>query len=544
MNTSTAQSGQKNPNSIFQDKNFYVINLLTVMTIMGATIYNPAIPAIQRHFNVSQEQVAWVSTIFQIPGAIITPIFGILADYFGRKQILVPSLLAFALGGVMSGFAENFSSLIGWRLLQGIGTSSLEPLQLTLIGDLYRGRKLGTVMALNAALIGITSAFFPLIGGILGQFDWRYTFMPSVLAVLVSIFVITILALPKQQTRPQNFQLKEYLRNALTSVNNHQVIGLLFAIMSFFMLQVGTCLIFIPIFASDLFQTSTIMNGILLTSMSLSLALIAPQLGVLNRKFSEIQLIKIAFVIFSLALFLIPFTPSFWLLFVPMFLLGAAQGLAFPCIQGLLGGLAADESRGAFMSVNSTIQSWGQTLGPLLGGLIIMRWGIKAVFLLSGLYGIIALVIFHLLLRTKKPRTVTPRIRTEVSTLAVEQATILQAEESVTSLQTVVPLLIHTQTNRVIKFPEQFEIINIGKHSDRINPDVDLADYPHANIVSRLHAQIRFDGTSYYIQDMGSSNGTYINKYPMLPGTWYKLKSGLTFSLGKQNLVSFVFQES
>jgi len=543
MNTSTAQSRSKNPNSIFQDKNFYIINLLTVMTILGGTIYNPAVPAIQKHFSVSDDQVAWVSTAFQIPGAIITPIFGILADYFGRKQILIPSLIVFALGGVMSGLATNFPSLVGWRLLQGIGTSSLEPLQLTLIGDLYRGRKLGTVMALNAALIGITSALFPLIGGVLGEFSWRYTFMPSIFAVVVALFVITTLALPKRQSRPQNFQLQGYLRNTWNSINNHQVIGLLFAIMSMFMLQVGPCLIFFPILATEFFKTSTGMNGILLASMSVSLALIAPQLGILSRKFSEIQLIKIAFVIFSTALLLIPIIRNTWFLFVPMLLIGAAQGIAFPCIQGLLGGLSADESRGGFMSVNSTIQSWGQTLGPLLGGLIAMRWGIKSVFLFGGVYAIIALIIFHFLLRTKAPRTVTPRTRTEVSILTTEQATILQAEESVTSLQTVVPLLIHTQTNRVIKFPEQFEIINIGKHSDRINPDVDLADYPHANIVSRLHAQIRFDGTSYYIQDMGSSNGTYINKYPMLPGTWYKLKSGLTFSLGKQNLMSFVFQE-
>lgn len=94
----------------------------------------------------------------------------------------------------------------------------------------------------------------------------------------------------------------------------------------------------------------------------------------------------------------------------------------------------------------------------------------------------------------------------------------------------------------MIELPENFSVIHIGKPNKRIPPDVNLFTLPHSEYISRIHAQIRFDGTDYYIQDMGSANGTYINKYPMLPGIWYKLKPGLHLSFGKRDLVSFIFQ--
>ena len=156
------KSKPKNENSIFQDKNFYIINLITVVAILGGTIHNPSLPTIEKFFQVTEEQASWVSTLFQLPGAFITPIFGILADSFGRKQILIPSLLLFGVSGVFSSFASSFNSLLQWRLFQCIGTASLESLQMTIIADLYRGRQMGEVMAFNASLIGMSSAIFPL----------------------------------------------------------------------------------------------------------------------------------------------------------------------------------------------------------------------------------------------------------------------------------------------------------------------------------------------------------------------------------------------
>ena len=543
-------SKSKSPTNIFRDRNFYIINLVTLMGILGGTLFNPALPTIQKFFNISADAVSWTSTIYQLPSAIITLIFGILADRLGRKQVLLPSLLLFAVGGGLSGLTSNFSNHLGWRFLQGVGAASLEPLQLTVIGDLYRGRTLGIAMAFNASLIGISGAIFPLIGGFVGEFNWRYTFFAALLAVPLALFSLISLKLPKQHNQSEKFELKPYLQSTWNSVNNRPVIGLLFAVMSIFLLQTLS-LTYIPFLASEKFQTSEAQNGIILGSISIALALIASQLHKLTQRISEIKLIKLSFILFAVALIIMPIIPNFWLFFIPMSLLGVAQGIALPSSQALLAGLSAQESRGSFTAINMTLVSWGQTLGPFLGSLAIKYSGIQTVFYSSAVFSLISFAIFNYFLTTKvfsfTAKTIhiaAPSMGKPPMTNTVLLPPMNEELGSSTMIQRPAAQLIYIPTDKIIELPEDFEIITIGKQNSKIPLDIDLSDFPNSEVVSRLHAQLRFDGTHYYIQDMGSTNGTFINKYPVLPEVWYKLKPGLCFSFGRRNLVSFRFDIS
>ncbi|MDF5730434.1 MAG: FHA domain-containing protein [Rhizonema sp. PD38] len=113
-----------------------------------------------------------------------------------------------------------------------------------------------------------------------------------------------------------------------------------------------------------------------------------------------------------------------------------------------------------------------------------------------------------------------------------------------TQLQHVTGGLVHVQTDRLIELPQNLSVIHIGKPNDRIPPDVDVSGFPDSEIVSRIHSDIRIEGDAYYIEDVGSSNGTYINNLPLLPGNRHRLRPGDRISLGKGDLVTFVFQLS
>jgi FHA domain/Double zinc ribbon len=111
-----------------------------------------------------------------------------------------------------------------------------------------------------------------------------------------------------------------------------------------------------------------------------------------------------------------------------------------------------------------------------------------------------------------------------------------------TQIQTSAHQLLHLQTNAVLEIPLHLQVIHIGKPNDQIPPDIDVSGFPSAEVVSRIHANIRVEGENYYIEDVGSANGTYINHNVLAKGHRHLLRIGDRIGLGKGDLVTFTFQ--
>ena len=113
-----------------------------------------------------------------------------------------------------------------------------------------------------------------------------------------------------------------------------------------------------------------------------------------------------------------------------------------------------------------------------------------------------------------------------------------------TQLQVHSAHLFHIQTKTKLELPSHLSVIHVGKPNEQIPPDIDVSGFPSSEIVSRIHADIRVEGDTYYIEDLGSSNGTYINHTPLPPGNRHRLRTGDRISLGKGDQVTFLFQSS
>ena len=111
-----------------------------------------------------------------------------------------------------------------------------------------------------------------------------------------------------------------------------------------------------------------------------------------------------------------------------------------------------------------------------------------------------------------------------------------------TQLQIQKANLLHLQTNTTIEIAPDLDVVHMGKPNGQIPPDIDVAGFPDSEVVSRVHADIRIEGDAYYIEDVGSSNGTYINHAPLLRGNRHRLRPGDRIALGKGDLVTFIFQ--
>jgi pSer/pThr/pTyr-binding forkhead associated (FHA) protein len=111
-----------------------------------------------------------------------------------------------------------------------------------------------------------------------------------------------------------------------------------------------------------------------------------------------------------------------------------------------------------------------------------------------------------------------------------------------TQLQQLKYQLLHVQTNATIELPLGLSPIHLGKPNDRVPPDIDVSGFPSSEVVSRVHANLIREGDNYYVEDIGSANGTYVNHTVLPKGNRHLLRQGDRIGLGKGDLVSFIFQ--
>jgi len=324
------------------------------------------------------------------------PVMGIIADLFGRKKVLVPALILFAVAGGLCLFARDFKTLLILRLFQGIGVAPLS--SLNVIGDLYTGKKRTAAMGYNQSVFSVGAASFSTVGGALATIGWYYPFMLPLIAIPVGLFAMfflkSITPKPKKAKR-----FKEYIWSVTKTVKNGQIIAIYGVTIIIFIIVVGSYATYFPLLMGITFNASTFFIGIVMSSVYIASALSSSQMGKITKRFPEKTVLRASFLLYALALVIVPFMSNTWLFFIPALLLGAAQGISLPTIQTTLGALSSVENRAIIMSFYGTALRLGQTLGPPLLGMIFAISGINAAFYTSSCLALAAFGIIFVMIK-------------------------------------------------------------------------------------------------------------------------------------------------
>ncbi|MDR9416064.1 MAG: MFS transporter [Gracilimonas sp.] len=367
---------------LLRDVNLYIIFGITLTAVMGVSSIAPAFPVISDALDVSAQKIGLLITFFTLPGIFITPVLGLLADRFGRKIVLVPSLLLFGAAGTACAFTTDFELMLFFRALQGMGSASLGALNLTLIGDLYSGNNRATAMGYNGSVLSIGTAFYPAIGGALALLGWHYPFFLSLIAIPVGLFVLTKL----EKTGSSNgLNFAEIFSSVASSLFSKKVVPLFVGIFLTFIMLYGGYITYFTILLDEKFSQNSFWIGVILSGSSFMTAYVSSQLGKLTQRFSEVALIRTAAVLYLAIFMFIPLVDNIWWFILPVIVFGAAQGMNIPSILNLLTGYAEQEYRAAFLSVNWVVMRTGQALGPYLLGLIYAGISLQATFYASAI---------------------------------------------------------------------------------------------------------------------------------------------------------------
>jgi ACDE family multidrug resistance protein len=371
-------------------RNIIFIFSISIMAILGIVSVTPSLPYVAADLNIPKDKIGLIVSLFAMPGIFFTPVYGILADKFGRKKVLVPSLLMFGIFGTAGFFVRDFNLLLVLRFLSGMGAASLGALNVTLIGDLFSGDKRQKIVGYNNSALNFGTTIVPIIGGMLAMIHWNYVYILPLLAVALALWMIYSFEEPVSNTK----STADYFKGFINALKNYKISMMYLLSLLVYIIHFGSLWTYIPFLIKNKFTDSSVIFGLVLAGMSLTASLISIFFGKIASKHSSGKLFAAAFAFLAVGLVSVTFMTEWYLLFVSMVIYGAGFGIILPNIQSTVIKLAPENHRGVIVSLNRTISLLGQFLGPVISGFILYLYptGVEGIHLLFYVFAGLAVI--------------------------------------------------------------------------------------------------------------------------------------------------------
>ncbi len=399
------------------------------MTTLDSSIVNISLPSIARAFHVPLSgAVEWIiiGYLVVIAGVLLTA--GRLADMIGRKPIFIAGIATFTLGSAISGAAPSLGILIAARCFQGFGGALLFAVNISMLTHAFPASERGRVLGLNAIMVALGVSAGPTLGGIITQFlTWRWIFyinVPIGITLVIAALVVLKEPIQRRQGRfdPAGAILLAIGLAALilgisfgqewgwTSwrlfisvfigvaalvaavlverrvkdpiISFHLLTNRVFASanVSFILAMLALFAVgfLLPFYFEELRGYSTLQAGLLLTPMSLIIAVVAPISGALADRYGSRWLSPIGLAIACIGLFLLSrldARSSIWDIVWPLMVTGFGQGIfQAPNTRAIMSAAPPDEQSIA-SGILGTGRVIGQSLSVALAGAIFATLG-------------------------------------------------------------------------------------------------------------------------------------------------------------------------
>jgi EmrB/QacA subfamily drug resistance transporter len=179
-----------------------VVVLGAIMAILDTTVVNVAINTLARDFDTTLATIQWVATGYTLALATVIPLTGWAADRFGTKRLYMTSIALFLGGSLLSGLSWSPESLIGFRILQGLGGGMLMPLGMTILTRAAGPGRVGRVMSIIGVPMLLGPIFGPILGGwLVDDVSWRWIFFIN-LPIAIAALALALRVLPRDVPRP------------------------------------------------------------------------------------------------------------------------------------------------------------------------------------------------------------------------------------------------------------------------------------------------------------------------------------------------------
>jgi ACDE family multidrug resistance protein len=374
--------------------------------MMGVNFIQPALPAMTEPFGISDSALSLIMTVFTAPAIVLSPIFGVIADMYGRRLLLAGGLILFGVSGTAMALATSFTWLLVFRAIQGIGFSAVIPLTIVLIGDLLDGDEEIAGQGLKVFLDRIGYMILPPLGGLLAAFAWYWPF--TLYIVTVPLGIMTFFWMPETKGSVTG-GTRAYLGEMLKLTRHPRLVVAFSAGFLRFFLDYGF-LTYFPLFLVRTHGISTATAGLLYVFFSAGAMITSSQAGRLAAGRDKARVLFIAFLVSGIALVAVPFMPGVWLVGGALFFYGIANGVISPMQKSLLTQNAPLQMRGGVVSFDRLIQQASKTISTSVVGLLLITAELPTIFWMLGLLSLLSVALMALLLPSRKSALASPSV--------------------------------------------------------------------------------------------------------------------------------------
>lgn len=352
--------------------------LASTFTMMAGAIIAPSLPQIERVFAEVANISLLTRLVLSIPAiftALFAPVFGIFADKWGRKNLLIASLLLYAVGG-FSGFVLNDIYLIlAGRAVLGIAVAGVMTVSSTLIGDYFKGAERNKFLGLQGAFMGFGGVIFISFSGFLADISWNLPFLIYLLSLIVVVTASISLYEPERQSPAKSITNDD----SPAKLGATKVYLLIFTgVVFFYMMPVQ-----LPFLLDKLSNMTNTKIGIAISVMNLSSAFVALFYRRIRARlrFESIYLLVLLFM--SIGYLIISQSSSYGLILFAGIIAGFGVGLLMPLGNMWIMELAPASRRARLVGNVTTAVYLGQFLSPILLQPFVKSWGVEKVFLFA-----------------------------------------------------------------------------------------------------------------------------------------------------------------
>ncbi|MFE4106585.1 MFS transporter [Almyronema epifaneia] len=371
---------------------FVMLVLLLAGCLSSATgsIVAPVFPEIIEQLQIDPGWAGVLVSAHTLTTALASPVLGLLANRWGVLPILLPSLVAYAVFGVGGAIAANFWTMLLCRGLVGAASGGIAAGSIGLLSNLYGGEARSRMMGYATSALASATVVFPILGGWLGLYHWRWAF--GLYGLSLPVAIAAAILFPRQvQQLSQTVDLRQ--AQGIRQVLQQRKIWFLFAALAAVSAIFYVVVVYAPLYLKAAIGASSLLNGIVLASRAIGAAVLSA-VGA-NRLAKAIGLsstIAVGFLCMALSLAAIPNLVNPSLILLTALLFGLGFGLVMPNFYSGLANLSPDSQRSGVLALGTGFASLGQFVSPLIFGSVWKAAGGSVFYAAAGIAVIIGIL--------------------------------------------------------------------------------------------------------------------------------------------------------